>query len=356
MAELRREVELSTRDREILRDVVRSFILSGEPVSSRTVARQARLGVSAATIRNSMAELEERGLLEQPHASAGRVPSPSGIHLYIDSLMEARSLADDERREIEGELGLAGAGAPLVERTTRLLSRLSGQVGVVLTPAFGETVLEVVDLVKLSGTRVLCVVVSRSGFVEQKLIEAEEEISRDELVRISNYLTENFRGMTLRAIRERLIGLMQEERAQVDLLLARAIGLAARGLEGGGSPDLRLEGASALLTRSDLSDLDRVRRLLDTFSERQRLVELLSQCLDGNGVRVLIGEDSDVTSDLGLTLVARPYGTEGELRGTLGILGPARMPYERIIPLVDFLGDALSRALEESAGRAKGEA
>jgi heat-inducible transcriptional repressor len=296
-----------------------------------------------------MADLEDLGYLEQPHASAGRVPSASGIHLYIDSMMEARDLPDDHRREIAGELG-GPVGAPkLVDRTTRLLSRLSGQIGVVVTPAFGDTVLEAVDLVPLSGRRVLCVVVTRTGFVEHKLVEADEELSREELVRISNYLTENFRGLTLRAIRERLLGLMREERAQVDLLLARAIVLAARGLEPEGAPELRYEGTSELLRRRDLSDLERVRRLLDTFSERRRLVDLLSQCLDGSGVRVVIGADSDVTSDLGLTLVARSYG-EGAVRGTLGILGPARMPYERIIPLVDHLGEALSRALEASAG------
>jgi heat-inducible transcriptional repressor len=158
MSEVRRGIELSARDREILRDVVRGYIGSGEPVSSRTVARQAGLGVSAATIRNAMADLEEKGLLEQPHVSAGRVPSSSGIHFYIDSLMEAHDLSEDDRQEIEDELGGGSEGAPrLVDRTTRLLSRLSGQVGIVLTPAIGDTVLEAIDLVPLSERRIVCV-------------------------------------------------------------------------------------------------------------------------------------------------------------------------------------------------------
>jgi heat-inducible transcriptional repressor len=347
----RSAVELSERDREILRDVVRNYLLSGEPVSSRTVAKQARLGVSAATIRNAMADLEEWGYLDQPHASAGRVPSASGLHLYIDSLMETRSLSDEECRRIEGELsGSSSGGRQLVDTTTQLLSRLSGQVGVVLTPAFGEAVLEAVEFVPLSGHRVLCVVASRSGFVEHKLIEVDEPMSREELVRVSNYLTESFRGQTLRAIREILLTRMQEDRAQFDRLLGRAIYLAARGLDAEGSPEVRVEGASSLLAPADGAELERARRLLETFSERSRLVELLSLCLDGKGVRVVIGEDSDVTSDLGLTLVARPYGASGSVHGTLGILGPARMPYDRIIPLVDYLGEALSRALEQSAG------
>lgn len=349
---VRPRVELSARDREILKDIVHTFLLSGEPVSSRRVARHAHHGVSAATIRNVMADLEELGYLDQPHTSAGRVPTGSGLHFYIESLMDARALPDDERRRIEGELAGSGADAgQLIGTATQLLSRLSGHIGILVTPQFGETVLEAVDFVPLSGRRVLCVVVSTTGFVENKLIESEEELGRDELVRISNYLTESFRGQTLRSIREQLLARMHEERAQVDALLARAIRLASRGLESRGEPELVIEGTSSLLAHGDPGDVEKVRRLLDAFADRQRLVRLLGQCLSGNGVRVLIGEDSEVTSDLGLTLVARPFGAEDSARGTLGILGPSRMPYERIIPLVDYLGESLGRALEESANR-----
>ncbi len=352
MVPVRPKVELSPRDREILRDVVHTFILSGEPVSSRAVARQARLGVSAATIRNVMADLEDLGYLEQPHTSAGRVPSRNGFHFYIDTLMPTRDLEPDERRRIAGELqGSASDSEQLVATASQLLSRHTGQIGIVVTPAFGETILEAVDFVPLSGRRLLCVVVSRNGFVENKLIETEEEISREDLVRISNYLTDTFRGQTLRAIRERLLAGMSEERVQVDQLLQRAISLASRGLEARPEPELRIGDASALLAQPELGDVDKVRRLLDAFADRQRLVRLLSQCLDGNGVRVFIGDDDEVTSDLGLTLVARSWGVGDQARGTLGILGPARMPYDRIIPLVDYLGESLGKALEESANR-----
>lgn len=348
----RTPVELTPRDREILKDVVHTYILSGEPVSSRAVARHSRHGISAATIRNVMADLEDWGYLEQPHTSAGRVPSRVGYHLYIGSLMEPLQVPDAERRRIES--GLSGSSADaerLIDTTAQLLSELSGQIGILVTPAIGDTVLEAVDFVPLSGRRVLCVVVSKSGFVENKLIESPEELSREELVRISNYLTENFRGVSLRSVRERLLALMHEERGEVDRLLARAISLASIGFEPVGRPELRVEGTAQAVAQRELSDVDRVRRLLDAFAERQRLVALLNQCLDGNGVRVTIGEDDQVTSDLGLSLVARPFGAEGPARGTLGILGPARMPYDRIIPLVDFLGESLSRALIESASR-----
>jgi heat-inducible transcriptional repressor len=351
MGNVRSTVELTARDREILKDVIHTYILSGEPVSSRAVAKHARHGVSAATIRNVMADLEEWGLLEQPHTSAGRVPSRSGYHLYIHSLMDARALPDEERRRIDGDLQVPAEADRLIGTTAQLLSRLTGQIGILVTPAIGDTVLEAVDFVPLSGRRVLCVVVSSSGFVENKLIETDEELARDELVRIANYLTESFRGKTLRAIRERLITLMRDERTEVDRLLGRAILLASRGFESRGSPALVVEGTAQAVAQPELSDVERVKRLLDAFAERQRLVALLNQCLDGNGVRVVIGEDSQVTGDLGLSLVARSFGDEERGRGTLGILGPARMPYDRIIPLVDYLGDSLSRALVESAAR-----
>jgi heat-inducible transcriptional repressor len=351
MANVRPIVELTARDREILKDVIHTYILSGEPVSSRAVARHTRHGVSAATIRNVMADLEDWGLLEQPHTSAGRVPSRSGYHFYIHSLMETRAVPDDERRRIDGGLQAPAGAERLVGTTAQLLSELSGQIGILVTPAIGDTVLEAVDFVPLSGRRVLCVVVSRSGFIENKLVETDEELSRDELVRISNYLTETFRGHTLRVIRERLLALMGEERSEVDRLLGRAIRLASRGFETSGAPSLVVEGTAHAVAQRELSDVERVKGLLDAFSERQRLVALLNQCLDGNGVRVVIGEDSQVTADLGVSLVARPFGTEERGRGTLGILGPARMPYDRIIPLVDYLGESLSRALVESANR-----
>ena len=345
-------IELNARDREILRDIVSTFILEGQPVSSRAVAKHVRHGVSAATIRNVMADLEERGYLEQPHSSAGRVPSRAGYHLYIESLMEARALSEGERGRIDADLK-SGESQPekIVGVASQLLSDLSGQIGILVTPAIGDTHLRSIDFVPLSGRRILCVVVSEAGFVENKLIESDEELSRDELVRISNYLTENYRGRSLHAIRERLLGAMKDERTQVDLLLARAISLAQRGLEPSAGPDVLVEGTSQLLARRELEDVARVRRLLDTFADRQRLVGLLNLCLEGGGVRVVIGDDSDVTSDLGFSLVARAYGANDTSRGTLGVFGPTRMQYERMIPLVDYLGESLSRALEASANR-----
>ncbi|MDX1643131.1 MAG: heat-inducible transcriptional repressor HrcA [Thermoanaerobaculia bacterium] len=343
---------LSRRDREILKDVVRTFILSGDPVSSRSVAKNRRHGVSAATIRNTMADLEEEGYLRQPHASAGRVPTAAGYHFYVDSLMPARRLSAHQRGYIDESLHeVIETGGDPVATAGHLLSELSHQVGVVLTPNMGETVLRAIEFLPLSGDRVLCVLVSTSGFVDQKVVRAGSVPAREDLVRISNYLTENFAGLTLRQIRARLVRSMSAERAQVDHLLSNALALARQALESG-DQDVVVEGTAGLLGQPELGNIDQVRRLLDTFDEKARLVELLGKVIEGRGVRVLIGDDTDLTSELDFSLVATTYAVGGRALGSLGVFGPSRMEYRYAIPLVNYLGETLGRALEEVDGEA----
>jgi heat-inducible transcriptional repressor len=346
--------KLSARDREILRDVILTYILSAEPVSSRSVAKQGRSGLSAASIRNVMADLEDAGYLVQPHTSAGRVPTRAAYHLFIESLMQTQRISARDRRYIDENLKGAPADADeLMGVTSHLLSELSSQVGLVVTPQLGDTVLKAVDFLPLDGRRVLCVVVSADGFVDNKVIETEQGVSREDLQRCANYLTENFSGFTLREIRDRLLRLMAEERAQMDRLLALTIDLARSGLDVDESPEVLVDGTSVLLAQPELTDIQRVRRLFETFADKAQLVRMLNQCIQGQGVRVLIGEDSALTSELDFSLVATAYGVGSRTLGTLGIFGPSRMEYQRIIPLVHYLGETLSRALAEGFGEAK---
>ncbi len=339
--------QLGARDREILKEIIHTFITSGQPVSSRAVAKLKNFALSAATIRNIMADLEDLGFLSQPHTSAGRVPTRAGYHFYNDTLMSARSVPKRQREQIDEVLaGDPASGEKLVASASQLLSEMTRQIGIVLIPSVGETTLRSISFVPLAESRVLCVIVSASGFVDNKVLRLEAALERDELIRISNYLTDNFAGLTLREIRDRLVGLMAEERAAVDRLLANAIQLAQRALVGAERPELLVEGTAALLARPELGDIDRVRRLLDTFADKASLVRMLDQLIEGSGVRVVIGRDSDLTSDLNFSLVATGYGVGDRRIGSLGIFGPSRMDYEHVIPLVDYLGERLSRALE----------
>ena len=343
-----RTPQLSPRDFEILKDVVRAHIVTGEPVSSRSLAKQPRHDLSAASIRNIMADLEDCGYLMQPHTSAGRVPTSAGYHQYVDSLMPSRDVSARERKYIENNLRDAAPSASdeLLGAATSLLTELSQQIAIVVTPALGETILKSLDFVQLSGRRVLCVLVSSTGFVDHKVIETMRDLPREELVRISNYLTENFAGLNLRQIRDRLLDMMAEDRAQMDQLLANAIALAQQALRIEDHPDLLVEGTSLVLTQPELADIERVRKLMDTFADKAKLVGMLNQLIEGRGVRVIIGEDSDLTSDLDFSLVATTYGRGERPLGTLGIFGPSRMEYQRIVPLVSYLGETLSQALE----------
>lgn len=337
---------LSPRDREILKDIIYTHILSGQPVSSRAVSKHAQHSLSAASIRNIMADLEESGLLAQPHSSAGRVPTEAAYRYYVENLMQMRQVSARERAYIEEYLLDASTDTDhLMSAATHLLSELSDQVGVVLTPSIEEIVLKSIDFVSLGGRRVLCVMVSTTGFLDHLVIETEGELTREELVRISNYVTHNFSGRSLFEIRDHLLKQMDAERARVDRWLAAAIDLARRAIESPAAQEVLVEGTSSLLDRPELAEVGQVRRMLDTFADKARLVEMLTKCLTGDGVRVFLGEDSDITMELDFSLVATPYGVGETTLGSLGIMGPARMEYPRVVPLVRFLGETLSRAL-----------
>jgi heat-inducible transcriptional repressor len=234
----------------------------------------------------------------------------------------------------------------LMSSASQLLSQLSHQIGIVVTPSLRDIELRSVSFVPLSGRKVLCVVVSSSGHVDNKLIETSTRMDSDELQRISNYLTETFAGLTVRKTRDRLIKMMGEERARIDRLMANAIDLARNALAGGGDRDLFVEGTSSILGIPELSDVGRIQKLLDAFADSASLVQLLNQLMSGGGVRVLIGEDSDLTAELDFSLVGTSYRVGGRPVGTLAVFGPTRMPYQRLIPLVNYFGERLSQALE----------
>ncbi|MEM6456270.1 MAG: heat-inducible transcriptional repressor HrcA [Acidobacteriota bacterium] len=343
----REPAALSERERAILKDIIQTHVDTGRPVSSRTLSKHAQHGLSAASIRNIMADLEEAGYLMQPHTSAGRVPTTDAYRVYVRALMRHAPLGADEASYIEHQLFDAAIADvdQLMTIATHLLSEMSSQVGVVLTPAVGDAVLRRIEFVRLGAQRILCVLVSATGFVDHIVIDVDEPIDDAELVRIANYVNDRFNGLPLRTIRDRLMALMSEERTRIDHQLARTIRLARRAVAHDAEPGVLVEGTTTLIGQPELADVVRIRRMLDTFADQARLVGMLNRCLDQEGVRVLIGDDSEVTSEFGLSLVAVPYGVGERQLGSLGIIGPSRMEYARVIALVHHLGRALSAAL-----------
>jgi heat-inducible transcriptional repressor len=304
--------------------------------------------MSPATLRNVMADLEKLGYLDHPHTSAGRMPTDDGYRVFVDSLMSREPLLRREAAAIESELRPRdGSPSQVMELASHLLSRLSNSVGFVLAPDSSRTVLRHIDLVRLPHPRILAVVVSRAGLVTHRVVEVAEEISQDQLQECANYLNAGFSGLSLAAIRERLLELMQEEKALYDSLLQQvvAVGSQAFQVEGAAS-SVYLDGASNMLDRPEFEDLARMRVLFKTFEEKGRLVRILNACLS-DGLRVFIGHEVPDPDLRDLALVTTSYAVDGEKGWGLGVLGSTRMEYARVVSVVEHVARVVSQSLQE---------
>ena len=342
--------QLSERQREVLAAVILNYVLSGAPVGSRTVSRARSDGLSPATIRNTMSELEELGLLLQPHTSAGRVPSDRGYRYYVDAMMGEQPLTSGDNLTIQAALPLGGerlAVGDLLQRTVHLLADLSCQVGVLLVPRFPQAILRRVDFHHLPGRQVLAVFVSGTGMVDHKAINSDETFTSPELEKMSALVNENFHGLTLPEIRARLIREMHQEKDLYDRFLARGLGLFHAYLEerGDGDDEILVDGASNVVGEADFADVGRMKALFRAFEEKNRLVQLLNACLDHGTTQIRIGSECEDPIFRDATVITAPYSYRHRAVGALGIIGPRRMPYDRIVTLVDTLSQFLSDAL-----------
>jgi heat-inducible transcriptional repressor len=341
---------LTPREREVLKSVIRSHIVTGEPVGSKTVSEGASLDLSPATIRNVMSDLEERGLLNQPHTSAGRIPTDRAYRLYVDRLMGRPKMSAAHARAIdEAMLGSRGGISELLEEASRQLSRFSHQVGVVLAPELRRIVVEQLEFVRLGRRRVVAIVVGKSGLVHNRIFDLEEPIEQDELDTIGRQLSERYTGRTLPEMRAEIRERQSEAQVDYDRLLHKTLELGRRAAEGppaGG--EIFIEGTSNLLGSPDFTDLERMRSLLQTLEEKERLVDLLGRVLGEVGTRVVIGEENPMVDLADCSVIASSYGTDANVMGTVGIVGPTRMEYARAVALVDYLARVLSRLLSGS--------
>lgn len=341
--------ELDSRAREVLREIVMQHVSTGEPISSRSLAKCGRFHLSPASLRNVMADLEDLGYLQHPHTSAGRVPTDRGYRFFIDYLMQRRMLSEEERHAIDDGVGHASEVDQVLHDASRLLSALSDQVSVVFMPTLLQYAIRSMDFVLVGEGRILCVIVGTNGMVVNRVIETRQPFTRDEVERISRYITIEFGGMTLAAIRSRLIRMAERERAHHDAMLQKTIALGIEAVNDAApvEQELYVEGAASILTKPEYADGDSLRRTFLALQEKEKLVEILNSCLNEEGLQILIGSESDFTQVHNFSLVARRYGSQSTPLGMVGIIGPMRMEYARLAPLVDYLGRALSRKIEE---------
>ena len=337
---------LDPRARQLLRTLIARYIRDGEPVGSQTLARHAGLDVSPATIRNILGDLEELGLLSSPHTSAGRVPTPQGYRVFVDSLLQLRPLPDTELARLRQELP-AGAGTQsLLGNASELLSAMSHFVGVVSAPKREAFAFRHIDFVPLEGQRVLAILVFADNDVQNRVLQTRRVYDAAELERVANYLNQHFAGRPLADVRATLVHELQAARTEMETLLAHTVELAEQALAPGGEEDVVLAGQSRLLGVQDLSDLDRLRELFEAFARKREILQLLERTLRAPGVRIFIGEETGLASLEGMSLVTAPYAAGDRVLGVLGVIGPSRMAYDRVIPVVKAAADVLGAALK----------
>ncbi|HZR31974.1 MAG TPA: heat-inducible transcriptional repressor HrcA [Terriglobales bacterium] len=342
--------QIGDREREILTAVVETFIATGEPVGSRTLARGSREGLSAATIRNVMADLADAGYLEQPHTSAGRVPTSAAYRYYVEQLTGNARISPTDAGMIKDSLQGISDVNEFMERTSHVLSLISHGVGVTVTSGGPRNALEHVYFSKLAEQKILAVVVTRSGVVRDRVLRTSRELSQPDLDLASKYINENFRGWTLDSLRAELGRRIEQERSEYDRLMQSLEQLYKQGALGSEQPEqtVYVEGTSNLVGSGE--DRQRLRELLKTLEEKEKIADLLSAYLDTRqeAVRVIIGLDENLPHMRNLVLIGAPARVGGEVMGSLAVIGPTRIDYEHTITAVSYIARLFDKILNES--------
>jgi heat-inducible transcriptional repressor len=341
---------LDERSRDVLASVVSAYIRSAAPVSSRHLSKTGTFTLSSASLRNAMADLEELGFLMHPHVSAGRVPTDLGYRTFVRDLMLPAAPSAEERARITAELGAESFEMDrFLQAASRLLSRLTGEVAVVAAPDAGRFILEAVHFTRVAERKVLVVQVSESGLVDSRLIETSEDYSQADLDTVSRRITVDFAGRSLLEIGRLLLAALEEEKVRFDAVLARSLDLARLAFPDsmGGSGEVYLEGTERILQKPDYRDLEMLRRIFRAFDEKARLVKLLADCVSSGAPSVVIGSESELTDETQSAVVTASYGRGDRVLGVVGVIGPKRMPYSRIIPMVQELGRYVTQRLTE---------
>jgi heat-inducible transcriptional repressor len=342
-------IDFSERMRKVLGAVVEDYIVTAEPVGSKIIAKNLNFNLSSATIRNIMSDLEELGLLYQPHTSAGRMPTEKGFRFYVDYLLDIHELEEGERREIRSKyLGYQAEAEDLFKETSRILSSSSHYLGVVWAPKMSLSVLQHIEFVRLKKHLVMAILVSPTGLVYHRVVEVEEDFSQSELDHLSDYMNSFLTGLTLQQAREKLIDEMKVEKSTYDCLFAQALRLVQKALSPGIETDVFIEGRTNIIHEPEFGNISIMTDLFRAFEEKATLVKLLDKCMNPKGIQIAIGSESEVQEMEICSLVTSTYGYKGEVLGALGVIGPRRMNYSKVIPLVDYTAKLLTEILDAS--------
>src|SRR6201990_3448711 len=342
------EEGLNERAQLLLKALVESYIRDGQPVGSRALSRESGLSLSSATIRNVMADIEAMGFISSPHTSAGRVPTDKGYRFFVDTLLKLKPLLSEEVEEIERRLvSETSTGRSLVQTVSQMLSSVTHMAGLVTLPNPHYVALSQIEFVGLSENPALAIMVMSNREVQSRVVQLDRYHSPEELRRAANYLNEAFAGRSLPDVRAQLLAQLQETRQHMDQLMRDAIQVAQKVFDTKSEERVEyvIAGETNLMGFAELSNVDRLRRLFEAFNEKHDILRLLDSCLRADGIQIFIGQESGYRILDDVSLVAAPYLLENQVVGVLGIIGPTRMAYERVIPIVDVTAKLLGSAL-----------
>ena len=344
------EESLSERARHLLRVLVESYIREGQPVGSRSLSRDSGLQLSSATVRNVMADLEELGFVSSPHTSAGRVPTIKGYRFFVDTLIKLTPPKGDElRRFSESVSDASGDPQALALSVSHLLSAVTSLAGIVTVPRRAQTALRQIEFLPLSGHRVLAILVVNDREVQNKILNVSRDFGADELRRASNYLNEHFGGRSLPEVRDLLLAELKRTRASMNALMVEAIEMAQKVFpEAEPRPEFVVAGETNLMGLDQVADVEILKSLFEAFGRQRDILHLLDQSVKADGVQIFIGHESGYELLDSYSIVAAPYANEDDTMGVLGVIGPTRMAYERVIPIVDITAKLLGRALKSN--------
>lgn len=338
----------SDRGQHLLRVLIQRYIRDGQPVGSRTLSKDSGLDLSPATIRNVMSDLEEMGLVSAPHTSAGRIPTPRGYRLFVDTLVRYRQPGDSDirkiQRQIEGEFDNPGA---LVTVVSSLLSEFTSMAGVVTVPRTSHVMLRQIEFLSLSENRILVILVTNDREVQNRILHTDRNYSVSELQQAQNFINEHYAGTDLHSVRERLLQDLDNTRDSMNRAMHDIIAVAHSALDSAAHPEngYVLAGKTKLIEFDELSDVDTLRRLFDAFSRKRLILDLLDRSIHADGVQIFIGEESGYSIFDDCSVVTAPYHIDDDTVGVLGVIGPTRMAYDRVVPIVDVTAKLLESAL-----------
>ncbi|MBN2467286.1 MAG: heat-inducible transcription repressor HrcA [Deltaproteobacteria bacterium] len=343
------KASLTERQKNIFGLVVREYILNAEPISSRRLAKKYTLNLSSATIRNVMADLEDLGFLSQPHTSAGRMPTDQGFRFYVDSIIENKELSFVNEKAIREKYRKSSPEFPvLFQETSKILSEFSHGTGVVMAPRIIDAVFWHIEFILLKKGKILAVFVSQSGLVQKKAVEIEEHtISQDELNKYSRYLNETFAGMKLVEVRRRIKREMQKEENRYNELLSRALRMGHTVLADDSGVEVYVEGRANFLEYPEFGEIEKMKTIFKMLEEKTILLSILDKAMENSGVQIFIGSENHLSEMEDCSFVLSSYSRDKDVLGALGVVGPTRMNYFCIIPVVEYIANLLSTYLAE---------